>query len=747
MGTDQSRNWFSVDHPRVGIGVVVGVALVCLIVVRWLGIESDNGVDRFIVKGDEHHARFEAFRRDFGSNEVLLVGVRVDGPPTGELLQRLEGLRGRIHRADVSACEEMGRTKPVLGSIHGLDSYPGARQLVESGAEEQLLSLPGIRGVLYSATEAGRVAILLGSIDESLTSDDAAIFIDAVNEVVPNDRAFVFGSPAITTALDRANKEQALTLFPLLALVTALVVWCLTGRWQATLWIGLTTAISILVGLTAMTVFGRPVNMITTAVPAVLMVLTSATSLHLFRSYASGTASGLTSRVAAAAAAKEQLRPCLLATITTGVGFLSLLTSDVAPTRDLGLFACLGILAGFGLSMTLLPAIFALGLVPSEKGRDLPRSTPPAWLTSRPRLVLAGTIAVGVLGFLGLGQIRVESSAIRFLPNSHPVVQSYEELRSKGIGITPVEICLRSKEAAPLISAATLQSLRRVRHEVLSMPHVQGASTLTDLIDSMVIPGISDEKAAAQLLTQLADQGDRLPSQPLQEAARSLLAHGPDGWVMRLRLATTASSVSEFNEVLVHIKGAVRELQSETDADLVEITGLAPILVAMETYLIESQVRSLCWAFALVGVVMLVGLRSWRLALLGALPNIMPILLIYGVMGWVGLSLDVATVMVGAIALGIAVDDTVHVLTAWKNINGRREATRVALRKVWWPVLTTSMAAAAGFLVLAASAFVPMRKFGVITSVVMILAVVADLLVLPSLLLLFGGGRNCKERS
>jgi hypothetical protein len=261
----------------------------------------------------------------------------------------------------------------------------------------------------------------------------------------------------------------------------------------------------------------------------------------------------------------------------------------------------------------------------------------------------------------------------------------------------------------------------------------------------MVLPGISNEASIGLLLAQIVERGEGSETQHLREAARSLLARGPDGWALRLRLATTASSVREFNEVLEHVEKLVAALRRDTAAESVEITGLAPVLVSMETYLIESQVRSLCWAFGMVAIVMLIGLRSWRLTLLGALPNAMPILMIYGVMGWVGLSLDVATVMVGAIALGIAVDDTVHVLVAWKNTAGRQQATHAALEKVWWPVLTTSLAAAAGFLVLAASAFVPMRKFGFITSAVMLLAVAADLLVLPSLLLVCGSRRRVKE--
>jgi hypothetical protein len=341
----------------------------------------------------------------------------------------------------------------------------------------------------------------------------------------------------------------------------------------------------------------------------------------------------------------------------------------------------------------------------------------------------------------------VESSAIRFLPNSHPVVQTYDELQAKGIGITPVEICLRSKELEPLLSPATLKALRVTRQDVLELPHVRGASAVTDLIDAMASPAIMDEASAALLLSQLVEKDEGSEPQLLREAARSLMAHGPEGWALRLRLATTASSVREFNEVIGHVEGVVEKLRTETDAEVVEITGLAPVLVAMETYLIESQVRSLCWAFAMVAIVMLIGLRSWRLVLLGVLPNVMPILLIYGVMGWAGLSLDVATVMVGAIALGIAVDDTVHVLMAWKNTAGRREATQTALRKVWWPVLTTSLAAAAGFLVLSVSTFIPMRKFGLITSAVMVLAVAADLFVLPSLLVLFGARRRAKESS
>lgn len=747
MENHQRRVWFSAARPRLGMGIIAFVALACVVVIACIGISSDNGVDRFIVHGDEHHARFQAFRRDFGSNEVLLVGLRLDAPPTPELFVTLGELRGQIRGADVLACEKIGRSKPILSHVLGVDTHPGTRNLIESGAENELMSLPGVSGVLYSRSGKDRIAILLGSISESLSSPEAAVFIDEVNDAISMEDAFVFGSPAITTALDRANKQQALTLFPLLALVTALVVWSLTGRWQATLWIGVTTAVSILVGLTIMTLFGRPVNMITTAVPAVLMVLTSATSLHLFRSFAAGTYNGISNTQAAAAAAREQFRPCLLATITTGVGFLSLLTSDVAPTRDLGLFACLGIIAGFCISMTLLPAIFSSGLVPSESGRGLPRGNPPTWLMSHPRLVLMVTILVGVFGSFGLGRLEVESSAIRFLPNSHPVVQTYDELQAKGIGITPVEVCLRSKELEPLLSPATLNLLRVTRQDVLELPYVKGASAITDLIDTLVFPGVTDEASAALLLSQLVEKGEESETQLLREAARSLMAYGPEGWALRLRLATTASSVREFNEVIGHVEKVVEKLKAETDADVVEITGLAPVLVAMETYLIESQVRSLCWAFAMVAIVMLIGLRSWRLALLGALPNVMPILLIYGVMGWIGLSLDVATVMVGAVALGIAVDDTVHVLMAWKNTEGRREATQAALQKVWWPVLTTSMAAAAGFLVLSVSAFIPMRKFGFITSAVMVLAVVADLLVLPSLLLLFGARRRAKESS
>ena len=89
LGDHQRRVWFSETRPRMGMGIVALVALACAVVVACIGVSSDNGVDRFIVHGDEHHARFQAFRRDFGSNEVLLVGLRLDATPTSELFVAL----------------------------------------------------------------------------------------------------------------------------------------------------------------------------------------------------------------------------------------------------------------------------------------------------------------------------------------------------------------------------------------------------------------------------------------------------------------------------------------------------------------------------------------------------------------------------------------------------------------------------------------------------------------------------------
>jgi len=684
------------------------------------GLRTDNGVDRFMVQDDVTYERFQHFRRLFGSGDYLICAVRLSGDPGEDLLQRTKTVSGAFQRADEDLQRRTSADRPFFTQIVGPHDFPQVREALAQGRAREVFTLPFIGPLHFSASPSGDYAYVVGELRPEIESGVLGDLLDRIEDGLPTrpdpeSGIMLAGSPVLNVALDRASREQAKRLFPFLAVIGFLVLAWLTGSWRAPLAVGVVAVFAITAALSALVATGCTLNMMTTALPAVLLVLATAPCLHVYRAFGLETSRGMGPAEAARAAVAQVGRPCTVAALTTAVGFVTLCTSRVGPIREMGAFSAVGILAGLLASLTLLPALLAGGWIPTRarRHRHLPRLLRPL----RPGLLLGGTIVVVIGLSLGIPRVRIESGAIRFLPASHPVVRTFETLRTSGRGLSSVELLATLPPPPPKALPGLLEEMRLLDRRLEEIPEVRACTSPADLFDLL---------GPAALLNLRHAQ------------ARRFIRRDPGTWTVRLHLSTTPVEVQAMKVLVRKIESVCSRFQREHPSLKATVTGLAPIMIGLQGQLIESQIKSLLLAFLLVGVIMLVSLRSLRLSLLGAVPNIVPLLLIYGFLGWAGIKLDVATVTVGSIALGIAVDDTVHVLSAWRTGDSRRRAALRALHRVWWPVLSTSIFAAAGFSVLSISEFAPMQRFGVITSVVMLLAVVGDLFILPALLVLFG---------
>ena len=205
-----------------------------------------------------------------------------------------------------------------------------------------------------------------------------------------------------------------------------------------------------------------------------------------------------------------------------------------------------------------------------------------------------------------------------------------------------------------------------------------------------------------------------------------------------LRLSVLARPLGSSAHRLL-VTDLERHLEAKIDpAWEARITGIVPLLVDMQERLVESQVRTFGLAFVMIMVVLAVLLPKASYILACLVPNLLPIVFALGAMGWLGIPLDPATVMIAGIALGIAVDDAIHFLVHYRRQRRagyeRMDAVATTLHAVGRPMVITSLVAALGFLVLCFSDFVPLLHFGLLTAVTMVAALVGDLLVLPALL-------------
>ncbi|MCO5164899.1 MAG: TRAP transporter TatT component family protein [Planctomycetes bacterium] len=542
----------------------------------------------------------------------------------------------------------------------------------------------------------------------------------------------VAGPEVMTHDLDRAAMTSFRTLFPLTFGLMVVVLGVALRSVRAVLAVQAGVGAAVLWTLGLMSLAGRTLNMVLVVLPAVLAVVGTAYALHLVSRYLDRDPDAPEAPGPAwQHAGRATALPCLLAALTTAGGFLSLAASEVPPVRDLGLFAAVGALVAFLLAFTLVPALLSLGAGRLRPGARPSRAWSPEAAAAHvrrldrlalPALVLAA-VAVAV-GVHGASTLRVESDVLRFFPADHRLPAGAAAVEAAGIGLTPFELWLEGPTDL-VLAPGTLAGLRVFLAEAALDPLVVRTTS------PLEAPGLDDAPPAlaGALLAAALEAG----------AAGPGLVRAGDAVALRATLACRTTLSSDACHAL-----AARLREALPRAGLapglrVRLTGVVPLLVRVQVLLVETLTRSFCLSLAAVTLLLLVVLRSPGLALLSVVPNAVPVLLTLGAMGLAGLPLDTATVTVAAIALGLLVDDTIHVLHHLRARPAGATASAALARTLGLtgrPIVATTAAVALGFGAFALSPFRPTRDFGVLIAVTSVTALLCALVLVPALVLL-----------
>lgn len=720
-----TQGWHSYPGSRRHI-ILTGVVLASIgassIALGWISV--DNRLEQWV--GATARDTYEAFRARYGSDELIFAAY--SGAPIfsesalacqATVLEQLERIDGVIRVLGVPA---------VARELGALDN--------PAGVEFELTNTPFYKNLIVStdSTVAGFVIETDASGDASARERMVAAISDAMTPL--RNRGFevhLAGPPVLNVALDKyASRETARTL-PVALFLGGIALMIVLRSARALVYVAISTLVSVSGAMGAMAWSGYSLNMVTSALPALLSVLSSASLVHLVSRCRAHIEAGLGYRAAVGAALAETARPMAIAHITTAAGFMSLLTAPMAPVRTLGLFASVGLLAGLAVNLTLAPAMLSRwGILPVKRGPNRPRLSKAGAVLRHPAAVVTLFAALAIPLGLGILRIRVESDPLRYLPPDSNVVHDYAFVGNQLTGFYTLEVDLRlGKDWLREDSLQIVDELERHLAE---------------------IPGVARVVSPVQFLKKLnADANPGAPGSyecPRPDQMRLLLSHSAgtadtftsscvsdDGRAVRLSLLVNQMSSNDFVRIRERVDEAIATLPSSCTATT---TGIVSRLVDAQLSLTRAQVRGFAVAFGLVSLLLFVGLRSWRRALVAAPPNLFPILTALGLMGWLRIPLDAATVMIAGVALGIAVDDTVHYLEAFRRSSeaapSRPDACRMAWRATVPAMAATTAMAFAGFFALTRSAFVPLAYFGLLTGVAMAGALISDLLLLPALL-------------
>jgi len=545
------------------------------------------------------------------------------------------------------------------------------------------------------------------------------------------------GTDVITRELDLGSQRSLGALSPLVFAAMCGVFWMATRSLRAVgaMLLAVIAASIWTLGLVALA--DRTLNLVLVALPAILAVVTAAQATHLLSRFRGLTvdddppdANGRRVRWWCDAI-DACWRPCLLSAVTTAAGFASLGVSEIPPIRDLGTFTAIGVLLSFGLTFSVVPAL----LVSSRHVRPRPRerwwtaeraATYTARIRSAAPAIVGLAVVVSASSGIGIGRLALESHILRFFPEDHPIPRAYEEIETNLLGLTPFELEIEGRRAE-VLSNETLDALDR---------YVEEALAAEPLLQKALSPFAAAEGADGSSAVGAAPLRALPADAAVPERLHRFVWASGDRLVLRTTLSARTSSSNACDALARRLRARLAgAFPPSVEA---RITGGATLLIQGQVLLLDTQVRSFAAALGVVTLVILAVFRRPSIVALSLVPNLMPIAFTLGLMGLAGVHLDTATVTVAGIALGLIVDDTIHVLHGYSQARraGRSMQGALAdtLHHVGRPVLITSVAVALGFGMFALSPFRPTRYFGALLACSALAAVACDLVVLPALL-------------
>lgn len=510
---------------------------------------------------------------------------------------------------------------------------------------------------------------------------------------------------------------------------------------------------------------GGTMNMVLIVMPTLLLVLTLSGGIHVANYWRHAMQDN--PKTAVATAYQMAAQPCILASITTAIGLGSLATSSLFPVRDFGIYSAAGCLISLFLVLIGIPSLLQLF---GGKAEIQATSSGKTWmkignLISRNYVVITiMCLALFVAGTSGLMKFQTETKVIRYFPEKSKIVRDYRTLEENVIGIIPLDTIVRfdtkAQEDTPFFER--MEIVREIEQKIREYSEISGTVSLADFLEVMEklpsekpddmsnwkwtsMNAIYNRKGndirekvldgtfnGAGLFLKEADED----ADWISDGDKALSKQGDELW--RITAQGYVMVDNDYDKLLKDLDGIVSSVTKNYAGSNHVVTGMVPVFLRTQQAVLESLIYSFVLAFGVIALIMMFLLKNPIAGLLTMLPNLLPVGVVFGVISWMGMRVDVGTMITASVALGIAVDGTLHLLTWFRKglVDGMtpREAIQQGLSHCGPAMCQTSGIVAIGLLMLAPSDLILISRFGCLMATLVGTALIADLLFLPALL-------------
>jgi predicted RND superfamily exporter protein len=772
----------AVSYPWAVIAVTLGITLAMGSVIAIRGIHF-NGSLESLARKDSDSQFYDQVKGAFGDDRVIVVALTTDDVLTPPFVNKLAKLTSELET--VQGVEE-AQSITNIKSIRRVGDDVVVDKLVPPGAsEEQLKTLRAgvINDPIYVKnyiSEDGRTAginVFLKQMDESATRQVAREVSRIARAGAGHDDLILAGVPIMDDVGINSMTKDMLLCSPLAALVCA-VIFFLAFRsvWGAVLPMG-----AIMIGITwtlgLMSLMNRPITIATLSLPIILFAVGGSYMFHVLNQHRlsmtggpGGSGMGRTSKsVTQGQTWFEPLYPgagdpkidwlwglrfilpaVLVSGLTVIAGFGALASSSIPTARDMGLFDTLGVAAILVITITFVPAMLTV-IKPERMG--ISRSGAehhhhPGLMTRvlgnvtsivlhRPGLVLAVCGILVLAAMAGLTRLRVNTNYLKIFPASSRMVRDTNQLHERLAGVSTIELIVTGPPGM-VYSPEALNNIDSLEKFVRVQPGVDSAISIVDIIKR--VSSTLDPHQAPDAVPSTEESTRRI-YQDFLAGQRSVSRLAEVGQNQRGSRAAIVVRTNIFGSDEVHsLIDSINRWSRDNLAPGLEAraTGSVVLLNDASDAVGASQVSSLAIALTSIYIMMVALFASPLIGLVALIPNVVPVLWLFGFLGATGIPLDITTSLVATSALGLAVDNAVHMIRRYRQCSsevGEDGWTMwLTMHRTGRPMILANLTLMAAFSVFMASSFVPVRMAGLLWVVTIAGCLAADLFLLPVLM-------------
>ncbi|PYN29232.1 MAG: hypothetical protein DMD76_01660 [Candidatus Rokuibacteriota bacterium] len=742
------------DHPVAA--VVLTLLLTLALGAQLPRLRIDESAEGLMVERDPARAFYEQARQRFGSDNLTVVLVKADDVFTPAALTAVRRLSDGLERvAGVSRVESLTTTRNIKGEGDALTTDPLVGAVIPTAPAElarlraDALGSRVLVGNLVAAD--GRATALVVYADarpgETAFNRRFTTDVDALvaRETRPGLTIYQVGAPMTKATYAQYLKADQRTIIPLSTVVLIVTLFLAVRTLQGVVIPVVTAVVSIVWSLGLMAVTGIPLTILTAIIPSLMLAIGFTEDVHMISEYHHRLEHGDDKLTALRTMLGESAMPILVTTATTVLGFGSLITTDITMLIQFGYASAMALTANYVVTMLLLPPMLRWWAVPRRLRRvalvdESPHGGIPRLMQRLgefnlrwrvPILVAWGALTLASLA--GWLTLRVNTDLISFFPERSAIRQRVADLSRSLAGGLAFYVVVDTGHDDGIKNPAVLRRIAGLQDHLAATGRVDKTVSVADYVRKMhremhggdpafeTIPETSDQ--VAQYLLML--EGRELEKFVDFKAAAANI-------VVRHHLTGSGDLSALLRDIERHV---ARDFPPTV---IVRATGEEVLFNNASDYMAINELTSFSSTFVIIGVIHALLFMSLKAGILSLIPNVVPILMLYGFMGLVGIPLNTSTAMIATVAIGIAVDDTVHHMVTYSRqlneLHDQRRAMFETLRIEGRPIIYVSIALAAGFLTLVASNFVATVYFGVLAAFVMLVAMLAELTLTPILM-------------